>query len=160
MYPPSIQIELTGPSRTLDELTEILTDTLDMSRIIVSTNLKLAIADLPVYHNITFAFDSVNVDINVEQVHTFEYKNVPVNIIHADPNTVRLVPDHINIKVTVPESDSRHYRDLHTEDLNVVVDGRFYNNEELSLPPRVQSSGDFFKDAMFEPSSIMVLPKE
>lgn len=150
--------EITGPSRILDKLTVIHTDTLDLSRIIASSQFYLAIGDLPEYQKITCNPESIEVSVDVEQLLTFQYDKVPIQLINFNNKLVKYNPRQVNVKVTVAESKSREYRELKSSDLIAVIDGRFYRDEELSLPPWIRSPAVLFKDAVFDPPTILVAP--
>lgn len=153
------RVDVRGPSRFLSNLEEIESDTLDLSRIIVSTAVSLPLTNHPRARLLTIDPDTVVAQVNVEQLLTFEYKNVPIKLVNGDPEQIDFMPKTVNVKVTVPDSKSRPYKDLVNTDIQAVVDARFLNETEMNLPIRVTTPTDLFNDAQFDPESILVFEK-
>ena len=149
-----------GPSTILKTLNQVLSDTLDLSSIIVSENRSLKINRREFHDYFSFNPDSIMVEIQIEQILTFEYANVGVRLLNGNDDKIDFTPHFVTVKIRVPESKSRPYKDINSDELVVSIDARSFRNNPITLSPLVQSHGDLFKKAVMIPPSIQLFSKD
>ncbi|OQY27799.1 MAG: hypothetical protein B6244_09405 [Candidatus Cloacimonetes bacterium 4572_55] len=154
------RVLVSGPARLLENRDEIYSDTLLLSQIIDDSKLYLPLQFKKNHDLFKIEQESVKVEIWVEQILTFEYKNVPVELTNADLMSIDYRPKTVTVRVTAPESQSRSYKDIESNDLQAAVDARFFRGKEFNLPIWITSHPKLFDHAIFEPSSVLVFRKD
>ncbi len=153
------RVEISGPSRIIDTIQVFATDTLDLSQIAGDTEVFLRLAVNKALPLVKFMADSIKVKVKVEQLLAFEYTHVAV-VLEGDSGAFDYNPKNVRVKVLVPESKSRPYKEIVSEEIKAFVSVRRVRDDEMSLPIQIRAPDALFNNANFEPEYILVTRKK